>query len=101
MPKLVILCGHPEDPAAFEDHYATRHIAYATEQMPNIIGAEKLQVVAAPGADAPPYYRISWLAYDSISDLQAGIGSPPGRAVLSDLGNFATGGPTILICEVG
>ena len=78
----------PRGPAALEDYYANRHIAYATEQMPNVIGAEKLRVVAAPGADAPPDYRVSWLAHDSISDLQAGIGSPPGRAVLSDLENL-------------
>ena len=91
----------PRGPAAFEDYYANRHIAYATEQMPNVIGAENLRVVGAPGADAPPCYRVSWLAYESISDLQAGIGSPPGRAVLPDLENFATGGATILICEQG
>ncbi len=50
MPKLVILYGHPEDPAAFEVYYANRHIPYATEQMPNVTGAENLRVAGAPGA---------------------------------------------------
>jgi uncharacterized protein (TIGR02118 family) len=89
----------PRRPAAFEDYYANRHIPYATDHMPNVIGAENLRVIGAPDADDPPYYRVSWLAYESISDLQAGIGSQPGRAVLADLENFATGGATILICE--
>jgi hypothetical protein len=31
MAKLVNLYGHPEDPAAFEDYYANRHIPYATD----------------------------------------------------------------------
>jgi hypothetical protein len=30
-----------------------------------------------------------------------GTNSPGGKAVLADLGNFATGGATILICEEG
>lgn len=65
MPKLVILCGHPEDPAALEVYHANRHIPYATEQMPNVIGAENLRVVAAPGAGSDQFDRRpgerSWL----------------------------------------
>jgi uncharacterized protein (TIGR02118 family) len=101
MPKLVILYGQPEDPAVFEDYYANHHIPHATDHMPNVIGAENLRVIGAPDANAPPYYRVSWLAYASISDLQTGIASQPGRSVLADLENFATGGATILICEEG
>ena len=99
--KLVILYGQPEDPSAFEDYYANRHIPYATDHMPNVIGAENLRVIESPGAEAPPYYRVPWLAYASISELHAGIDSHPGRAVLADLENFATGGATILVCEEG
>jgi uncharacterized protein (TIGR02118 family) len=99
MAKLVILYGQPKDAAAFEDYYANRHIPYATESMPNVIDAENLRVTGAPDAQAPPYYRVSWLAYASLSDLQAGISSEAGRAVLGDLENFATGGATILACE--
>jgi uncharacterized protein (TIGR02118 family) len=99
MAKLVILYGQPEDPAAFEDYYTNLHIPYATEHMPNVIGAENLRVIGASDADAPPYYRVSWLAYETTSDLKAGIGSQHGRAVLADLENFATGGATILTCE--
>ncbi len=32
MAKLMIPCGHPADPAAFEDHYASRHMPYTVEQ---------------------------------------------------------------------
>ena len=99
MAKLVILYSHPKDPAAFEDYYANRHIPYATENMPSVIGAENLRVIGASEADPPPYYRVSWLAYADMFDLQAGISSEPGRAVLGDLENFATGGAAILICD--
>jgi hypothetical protein len=32
MAKLMIPYGHPADPAAFEDHYASRHMPYTVEQ---------------------------------------------------------------------
>lgn len=99
MAKLVILYCHPKDPAAFEDYYTHRHIPYATENMPNVIDAENLRVTRAPDTDTPPFYRVSWLAYADLSDLQAGITSEAGQAVLGDLENFATGGATILICD--
>jgi hypothetical protein len=47
MAKLVNLYGYPADPAAFEDYYANRHIPYATDHMPNVIGAENLRVIGA------------------------------------------------------
>ena len=38
--RLVILYGHPADPAAFEDYYANRHIPYASKHMPGVRQAE-------------------------------------------------------------
>lgn len=99
MPKLIILYGHPVDPAAFEDYYATRHIPYATERMPRVTGAENLRIVGTPDGDPPPYHRISQLAYTSMDDLRAGIASDDGRAVIADLANLATGGATLLIAD--
>jgi uncharacterized protein (TIGR02118 family) len=101
MAKIVILYGHPGDPPAFEDYYANQHIPFAADHMPNVIDAENLRVTGALDVDASPYYRISSLTYHSTADLQAGISSQLGRAVLADLENFATGGATILICEAG
>lgn len=99
MAKLVILYEHPADPAAFEDYYADRHIPYASEHMAGVRGAEHLRITATPAGDKPPYYRISQMTYDSVADLQAGIESDEGRAVLADLDNFATGGATVLIAD--
>ena len=33
MPKLIILYGHPDDPARFEEGGTQRHIPYAIEHM--------------------------------------------------------------------
>lgn len=57
-------------------------------------------VGTADGSD-PPYYRVAEMVCDSVADLEAAISSEPGRAVLDDLPNFATGGVTMLITEDG
>jgi uncharacterized protein (TIGR02118 family) len=99
MASLVILYGHPSDPAVFEDYYTHRHIPYAAAHMPGVRDAENLRVAATADGSRPPYYRISQLRYDSLEELQAGITSEQGKAVLADLDNFATGGTTVLISD--
>ncbi len=39
MASMIVLYGQPEDPAAFEDYYASRHIPYAVEHMPGVTDA--------------------------------------------------------------
>lgn len=99
MPKLIILYGQPDNPAAFEDYYANKHLPYAAEHMPHVRGAENLRIVGTADGTAPPYYRLSQLTYDSLEDLRAGITSDDGRSVIADLATFATGGATILIAD--
>lgn len=67
--------------------------------MPNVRGAESGKVTGTPSGDKPAYYRYAAMAYASNEDLQHGIDSQDGRAVLADLPNFATGGVTVLITE--
>jgi uncharacterized protein (TIGR02118 family) len=97
--KLIILYGHPTDPAAFEEYYTNRHLPYAASHMPNVRGAETHTVVDSPNGGGAPFYRIAQMSYDSVSDIKEGITSPQGRAVLADLDTFATGGVTTFICE--
>jgi uncharacterized protein (TIGR02118 family) len=99
MAKLMILYGHPRDPAAFEDYYANHHIPYAVEHMPNVRGAENVRVISTPDGSPSPYYRMSQMSYDSVDDLLAGIASGDGQSTIADLANFATGGAALLIVE--
>ena len=70
MAKLVILCGHPVDPAAFEEDYANRHIPYAVERMPNVRRGENMQVLST--SDGGPA-----LCWQAPADLRACAGFPP------------------------
>jgi uncharacterized protein (TIGR02118 family) len=99
MAKLIVLYGHPKDPAAFEDYYANRHLPFASGHMPNVTGAESALIAGTPDGAEPRYYRISEMTYDTLADLRAGISSPDGRRVLADLDNFASGGATVLFTQ--
>jgi uncharacterized protein (TIGR02118 family) len=40
------------------------------------------------------------LDFDDRAAFEAAVASPEGQAAVSDLANFATGGATLLVCEV-
>jgi uncharacterized protein (TIGR02118 family) len=60
---------------AFEDYYANQHIPYATEHMPNVIGAQNLRVLGTAKGGGQGYYRISQMTFDSADALREAIGS--------------------------
>ena len=99
MLKVTVLYGQPSDPAAFEDYYANTHIPLAAK-MPQVKRFEATRVVATPGGDQPPYYRIAELWFDSQDTMNEAMGSQEGQDTVNDIPNFATGGATVLIGEV-
>ena len=99
MVKAVVLYGPPEDPEAFETHYADTHTALATA-IPGLKRFEAARGVATPDGSAVPYQRIAELTFDDMDALRAGLGSPEGQAAVNDIPNFATGGVTIFFAEI-
>jgi uncharacterized protein (TIGR02118 family) len=97
--KIVVLYGQPSDPSAFETHYANTHLPLAAK-MPNVRRFEASRVIGTPDGSAPPYYRLAEIWFDAQEELQAAMSSPEGQAAVADIGNFATGGATVLIAEV-
>ncbi len=99
MVKATALFGHPEDPDAFEEYYASTHIPLI-HKIPNLKRFDQGKVVATPDGSEPPYYRFGELWFESMEQLQSSLGSPEGQEVTQDIQNFATGGVTFLISEV-
>jgi uncharacterized protein (TIGR02118 family) len=99
MVKAVVLYGHPEDPEAFERHYAETHTALA-EAIPGLRRFEAARGFATTDGSPVPYQRIAELTFDDMDALQAGMGSAEGQAAVDDLPNFASGGVTIFIAEI-
>jgi uncharacterized protein (TIGR02118 family) len=98
MAKLVALHNTPADTAAFDAHMQSTHVPLVWK----IPGIRKVEVsegpVMTPFGPAP-YHAVGILSFDSMADLQAGLGSSEGQAAAQDLMSFSTGGNTILVFE--
>ena len=98
MVKLIVAYGPPEDPEAFDRHYAETHRPLA-EKIPNLARFEAGRVLGTADGSAAPYYFIAELSFADGDVLQAALGSPEGQAAAGDVANFATGGATLMIAE--
>jgi uncharacterized protein (TIGR02118 family) len=98
MVKLIVLYGHPTDPAAFERYYEKTHVPLV-RQIPNLRNFVAGKVLGTPTGERAPYYWLAELSFDSVEQLRASSGSEQGRSTADDLANFATGGVTLFIAE--
>lgn len=99
MIRLLVLYGHPTDPAAFDRYYREKHIPIARKMK----GLKKWtigKVTATPGGEAPPYYYVADLYMESREEFEKLLASPEGQAAVADVPNYATGGVTFLYTEV-
>jgi uncharacterized protein (TIGR02118 family) len=91
MAKLLAMYKRPADPAAFDRYYFATHVPLAKK----IPGLERYDVSQGPvltPAGPSHYHLIAVLAFGSMAALQAGLGSPEGKATAADLANFAQAG---------
>jgi len=98
MVKMVVAYGQPQDPAAFDEHYAGTHIPLV-EKIPSLRRFESGKVVGTPDGSAPPFYYLAELWFDDAEQLQSALGSPEGQAAGADVETFATGGATVMIAQ--
>jgi uncharacterized protein (TIGR02118 family) len=99
MVKLVVLYGAPEDPAAFDAHYADTHVPLV-QKIPNLRRFEAGRVLGTPDGGPAPFYFQAELWFDSAEALAAARSTPEGQTTGADVANFATGGATLMIAEV-
>ena len=98
MVKFVVMYGQPDDPAAFDEHYASTHVPLV-EKIPNLRRFEAGKVLGTPDGGAPPFYYLAELWFDDGAALESSFGSPEGQAAGADVETFATGGATVMIAE--
>jgi uncharacterized protein (TIGR02118 family) len=98
--KLTVLYGEPKDPAQFEKYYAETHMptVYAVKEIKRIEVAKGLP---GPGGSPPPFYRIFEAWFDSAEQFQQVTGTPQWKKIGEDVPNFASGGATVLISQIG
>lgn len=96
MSSTLLACyRHPEDPEAFDRHYADVHsgLGLALPGLRSFTGTHP-----APGPDgaAPPYYFVAALTFDDDAALGAALSGPEGQAAVADLPNFAGAGVDLM-----
>ena len=99
MVRLLVLYGHPKDPAAFDQYYHQTHIPIARKMK----GLKKWtvgKVQGTPDGQPAPYYYVADLYMESREDFERLLASPEGQAAVADVPNYATGGATFLYTEV-
>jgi uncharacterized protein (TIGR02118 family) len=98
MVKLVVTYGAPDDPASFDQYYASTHVPLV-DKIPNLRRFEAGKILGTPDGSPAPFYFMAELWFDSAQDLEAAMGSAEGQAAGADVPNFASGGATLMIAE--
>ncbi|WP_338887208.1 EthD family reductase [Rhodococcus sovatensis] len=88
--RVAVCYGAPEDPGAFDRHYADVHVPLA-RAVPGLIDFTWGTLDSLDDVP-PPYYAIASLYFADEEALKAGLASTEMKAAGKDLRNFATGG---------
>ena len=98
MAKLLALYKKPADTAAFDTYYFATHVPLA-KTLPGLRSYEVNYGPLGSPLGEPPYHLAAILTFDSAADIQNAMGTPEGKAIASDLANFAQAGVDLFIFD--
>ena len=98
MATLVVLYKKPNNPDAFDRHYASVHVPLA-KKIPGLKSYNISTGPVATPAGPSDLHLVALLDFDSLDALKAGLGAPEGAAAAADLGNFADGGVDLYLFD--
>ncbi len=96
--RLTVLYGHPEDTAEFDRYYTGVH-APLVAKVQGLKGLTVTKFTEGPRGEQPPYYQMAAMYAETREEFNAIMATPAGKAVGSDVRNFATGGATLIYGE--
>lgn len=97
--QLTVLYHRPDDPAAFDAHYESTHAPLAC-RIPGLRSYTAVHPGPDPDGTPSAEHLVATLLFDDAAAFGAAMSSLEGEAAVADLGNFATGGATMLTGEV-
>lgn len=97
MYRMVASYHHPEDPAAFLDHYRNSH-AVKSALIPGV-RHYAWGVVDSPEGTPPPFYLVAVMDYDSAEAMGQALATPEGQAAVTDMEQMPHNGVTITSFE--
>ena len=98
MARLLVMYKAPQDAAAFDKHYAEKHIPLA-KKIPGLRQYEVSQGAVATPAGPSGYHLVAILQFDDMAAIQKAFASPEGQAAAADVQTFATGGADMFIFD--
>lgn len=93
MHDVIVLYNHPDDQAAFDEHYIRRHVPLV-QKLPGLVDFT-WGTTDTSGAPAP-YHVIARMTFADRAAADTAFASPAGAASVEDLGHFAGAGVTVL-----
>ncbi len=97
--RLLVLYGHPKDPAAFDKYYEEAHIPLA-KRMKGLKKWTIGKVAGTPTGQPAPFYYVADLFMESRDEFETLLASPEGQAAVADVPKYATGGVTFVYTEI-
>ncbi|MCY0864125.1 MAG: EthD family reductase [Sulfobacillus sp.] len=97
MVKLIALYRRPDDPAAFDRHYAEVHTPLV-RKMPGLQALTVVKLNDLPGMSTP-YYLLAEMTFADQEALKQAMRSDAGRAAAKDLQQFAGGLVDMMVGE--
>lgn len=94
MHRLLVSYPRPADPAAFLDHYATRHVPLA-RTLPGLLACRWVQPQALGPADGAPFVLFE-ADFASEAAMFEALGSAIGRDVAADVPRYSPAGATLV-----
>jgi len=98
MARLLVMYKTPRDAAAFDRHYADKHIALA-KKIPRLRKYEISKGPVATPAGPSVYHLIATLHFDDVAAIQSAFASAEAQAAVADVQTFATGGVDIFLFD--
>ena len=99
MVRLMVMYGHPKDPAAFDRYYKEVHLPIA-KKIKGFTRWTVGKVSGTPDGTPAPYYYFADLFAESRQAMEKILASPEGQAAVKDVPNFASGGVTFVYSDV-
>ena len=91
MARLLVMYKSPRDVAAFDKHYAEKHVALA-KKIPGLRKFETSKGSVATPAGPAGYHLVAILQFDNLAAIQKAFASAEGQAAAADAQTLATGG---------
>ncbi len=98
MARLLVMYKTPRDTAAFDKHYAEKHIPLA-KKIPGLRQYEVSKGAVATPAGPSIYHLVAVLQFDDMAAIQKAFASAEGQAAAADVQTFATGGVDMFIFD--